>query len=158
MDRRELTEVIGPIVRGVLECADGPAIGGDGENYANAHGAKSATLESGSHFDKRSNDVAYKSVVSFLTLLEMVDGPPPQLAAPMEVVDVYRVVLKEAEDFRYAGIVDNFKFIGKGQPFAYQNGRPLMVDEDSFLLIPMKPEETKIREEVCYIGRKVEVA
>ena len=62
------------------------------------------------------------------------------------------------EDFRYAGIVDNFKFIGKGQPFAYQNGRPQMVDEDSYLLIPMKPEETKIREEVCYLGRKVEVA
>jgi hypothetical protein len=33
---------------------------GDAENYANAHGAKSATLESGSHFDKRSNDIAYR--------------------------------------------------------------------------------------------------
>jgi succinylglutamate desuccinylase len=134
------------------------AIGGDGENYANAHGAKSATLESGSHFDKRSNDVAYKSIVSFLTLLEMIPGPQPQPPAALEVVDVYKVVLKEFEDFRYAGIVDNFKFIGKNQPFAYQNGRPMMVDEDSYLLIPMKPEETKIREEVCYIGRKVEVA
>ena len=134
------------------------AIGGDGENYANAHGAKSATLESGSHFDKRSNDVAYRAIVSFLTLLEMIPGPPPQQPAALEIVDVYKVVLKEFEDFRYAGIVDNFKFIGKNQPFAYQNGRPMMVDEDSYLLIPMKPEETKIREEVCYIGRKVEVA
>ena len=42
------------------------AIGGDAENYANAHGAKSATVESGSHFDKRSNDVAYRSVLSLL--------------------------------------------------------------------------------------------
>jgi len=134
------------------------AIGGDGENYANAHGAKSATLESGSHFDKRSNDVAYKAIVSFLTLLEMIQGPPPQQPAALEIVDVYKVVLKEFEDFRYAGIVDNFKFIGKNQPFAYQNGRPMMVDEDTYLLIPMKPEETKIREEVCYLGRKVDVA
>jgi succinylglutamate desuccinylase len=133
------------------------AIGGDGENYANTHGAKSATFESGSHFDKRSNDVAYKSVVSFLTLLEMIAGPAPQPSAELEVVDVYKVILKEAEDFRYAGIVDNFKFIGKGQPFAYQNGRPMMVDQDTYLLIPMKPEDTKIREEVCYLGRKVAV-
>ena len=50
------------------------AIGGDAENYANAHGAKSATLESGSHFEKRSNDVAYRSVVSVLSLLGMIDG------------------------------------------------------------------------------------
>ena len=54
------------------------AIGGDTENYANAHGAKSATLESGSHFDKRSNDVAYRSVVSFLSLAGMTDEAEPQ--------------------------------------------------------------------------------
>jgi len=29
------------------------------------------------------------------------------------------------------------------------------VSEDTYLLIPMKPEETKLREEVCYLGRKV---
>src|SRR5262249_32750783 len=34
------------------------AIGGDTENYAGAHGAIAATLESGSHFEKSSNDVA----------------------------------------------------------------------------------------------------
>ena len=135
------------------------AIGGDGENYANAHGAKSATLESGSHFDKRSNDVAYRSVVSFLSLLEMIPRPEPQpAAAPLELVDVYDVVLKEFDDFRYAGTVDNFKFIAKGQPFAFQNGRPLTVSEDTYLLIPMKPEETRIGEEVCYLGRRVDFA
>jgi hypothetical protein len=31
----------------------------------------------------------------------------------------------------------------------------VIVAEDSHLLIPMKPEDTKIGEEVCYLGRKV---
>ena len=134
------------------------SIGGDAENYANAHGAKSATLESGSHFEKRSNDVAYKSVVSVLWLLEMITGSAPASESPLEIVDVYSVITKDSDDFRYVGPVDNFQFIGKGQPFAFQNGQPLMVNEDSYLLIPMKPEETRLREEVCYLGRRIESA
>ena len=46
------------------------AIGGDTENYANAHGAMAATLESGSHFEKSSIDVAYKTAVSLLGAIE----------------------------------------------------------------------------------------
>ncbi len=137
----------------------GGAIGGDAENYANAHGAKSATLESGSHFDKRSNDVAYRCVISFLSLLAMIDeGEWPGIerkgGASLEIVDIYSVVTKESDDFRYSGNVDNFQFVPKGKPFAFQNGRALTVSEDSFLLIPMKPEETRLREEVCYLGRR----
>ncbi len=131
-------------------------IGGDAENYANDHGAKSATLESGSHFDKRSNDVAYQSVLSFLSLLDMIDGIERRREAPLEIVEVYSVVTKEADDFRYCGIVDNFQFIRKGAPFAFQNGRALTVSEDSVLLIPMNPEDTRLREEVCYLGRRVD--
>jgi succinylglutamate desuccinylase len=134
------------------------AIGGDAENYANAHGAKSATLESGSHFEKRSNDVAYQSVVSVLSLLDMIEGPKPRAEGPLEIVDVYAVVLKEGDDFHYVGSVDNFQFFEKGQPFAVQNGRPLAVSEDSYLLIPMKPEATRLGEEVCYLGRRIGAA
>jgi succinylglutamate desuccinylase len=133
-------------------------IGGDAENYANAHGAKSATLESGSHFEKRSNDIAYKSLLSLLSLLEMISGIEQQASGSLEIVDVYAVVTKESDDFRYAGKVDNFQFIEKGKSFGFQAGHPLTVSEDSYLLIPMKPEDTRIREEVCYLGRKVDVA
>jgi uncharacterized protein len=132
------------------------AIGGDAENYANGHGAKSATLESGGHFDKRSNDVAYQSALSFLSLLNMIDGIERQKAAPLEIVDVYSVVTKDAEDFRYSGIVDNFQFIRKGKPFAFQNGRVLTVSEHSVLLIPMNPEDARLHAEVCYLGRRVD--
>jgi succinylglutamate desuccinylase len=134
------------------------AIGGDAENYANAHGAKSATLESGSHFDKRSNDVAYRAVVSFLSGLGMIavsDAPAP---SQPEIVDVYAVVTKDFDDFRYARQAENFQFIRKGEAFAFQDGRPLTVREDTYVLIPMKPEETRLREEVCYLGRRVEAA
>jgi hypothetical protein len=31
----------------------------------------------------------------------------------------------------------------------------MTVSEDSYLLIPMKPSDTKLHEEVCYLGRKV---
>jgi succinylglutamate desuccinylase len=134
------------------------AIGGDAENYANGHGAKSATLESGSHFDKRSNDVAYRTIVSLLSLLEMIEGAEQPAARPLEIVDVYAVVTKEAHDFSYAGTVDNFQRFASGQPFAFQNGRAITVSEDSYLLIPMKPEDTRIHEEVCYLGRKVGAA
>jgi succinylglutamate desuccinylase len=134
------------------------AIGGDAENYANAHGAKSATLESGSHFEKRLNDVAYQSIVSLLSLLGMIAGTEQPAARPFEIADVYEVVTKEADDFRCAGKVDNFQSIEKGKSFAFQNGRAITVSEDSYLLIPMKPEDTRIHEEVCYVGRKVDAA
>ena len=134
----------------------GGTIGGDTENYANARGAISATLESGSHFDKSSNDVAYRAAISLLSLLGMIeadDGPPTAVEA--EVVEMYSVVTKEFDDFRYAGEASNFKLMRKGQAFAYQNGQPMTVSEDSYLLIPMKPGETKLHEEVCYLGRRV---
>jgi succinylglutamate desuccinylase len=133
-------------------------IGGDAENYANAHGARSATLESGSHFDKRSNDVAYRAVLSFLSVLRMIVETDVPASSPLEVVDVYAVVTKDFDDFRYARQAENFQFIRKGEAFAFQGGRPMTVREDTYVLIPMKPEETKLREEVCYLGRQVKAA
>jgi len=38
--------------------------------------------------------------------------------------------------------------------FAFEGGNPRRVPEDSYLLIPMKPEDTTVHEEVCYLGRK----
>jgi succinylglutamate desuccinylase len=130
------------------------AIGGDAENYANVHGAMAATLESGSHFEKNSIDVAYKSAISLLSLLAMIETAGPQVTGPFEVFDVYAVVTKDFADFRYAGEVKNFQFLKTGEAFAFQDGRPMSVLEDSYLLIPMRPADTKIREEVCYLGRK----
>ncbi len=37
----------------------------------------------------------------------------------------------------------NFKPLRSGEAFAHQNGKPLTVSEDSYLLIPMKPSDTK---------------
>lgn len=133
------------------------SIGGDTENYANAHGAMSATLESGSHFEKRSNDIAYGTVLSLLSLLGMIDVTERPAANPVEVFEVYAVVTKDADDFRYAGDVSNFQLFKRGQTFAFQNKKPVQVMEDTYLLIPMKPEDTKIGEEVCYLGRKATV-
>ena len=135
----------------------GSTIGGDTENYANARGAMSATLESGSHFDKSSNDVAYRAAISLLSLLGMIeagDGQPTAVEA--EIVEMYSVVTKEFDDFRYAGEASNFKLLRKGEAFAYQNGQPMTVSEDSYLLIPMKPSDTKLHEEVCYLGRRLQ--
>jgi hypothetical protein len=88
----------------------------------------------------------------------MIDEAKPQPEGPLEIVDVYAVVLKESDDFRYAGKVDNFQVIKKGDAFAVQNGQPLTVEEDSYLLIPMRPEATRLGEEVCYLGRRIEAA
>lgn len=131
------------------------AIGGDAENYANSHGAISATLESGSHFEKSSNDVAYRAAISLLTLLEMTKGDEILPTTQADVFEMHAVVTKESKDFRYAGDVKNFQFFKKNQAFAFQDGLPLNAAEDSYLLIPMKPEDTKVHEEVCYLGRKV---
>jgi succinylglutamate desuccinylase len=132
----------------------GGTTGGDGENYANTYGARAATLESGSHFEKRSNDVAYRTVITMLSLLGMIEAAPEGQRADAEIIDMYAVVTKESEDFRYAGEVRNFQRFALGEAFAFQNGTPLTVAEDTILLIPMKPEETKVHEEVCYLGRR----
>jgi succinylglutamate desuccinylase len=143
------------IMTGWSKFANGP-IGGDAENYANAHGAKAATLESGAHFDKASNDVAYRTIITLLSHLGLVETDSPGESEALETVDIYAVVTKEAEDFRYPGDVRNFQFLKEGEVFAFQNGRPLTVAEDSYLLMPMKPHETKVHEEVCYLGRRVD--
>ncbi len=132
----------------------GGTTGGDGENYANMHGAIAATLESGSHFEKRSNDVAYRTVITMLSLLGMIEAPADAGHADAEVIDMYAVVTKDAADFRYAGDIRNFQRFKRGEAFAFQNGKPMTVDEDTILLIPMKPEDTKVNEEVCYLGRR----
>jgi uncharacterized protein len=133
----------------------GGAIGGDAENYANAQGAVSATLESGSHFDKSANDVAYRTAVSLLSLLGMVEPTEEPLGTHTDIFEMHAVVTKDADDFQYVGQVQNFQFIKANDAFAFQGGVPLRVSEDSYLLIPMKPQDTKIREEVCYLGRKL---
>jgi succinylglutamate desuccinylase len=76
--------------------------GGDAENYANSHGAKAATLESGCHFDKSSIDVSNKAALSFLSILEMIEPNERPSPLPVERYDVYKVVTKDFEDFRYA--------------------------------------------------------
>lgn len=131
------------------------SIGGDAENYANAHGATSATLESGSHFDKRSNDVAYRTVLAFLSRLELINEERYVAEGEIEMVEVYAVVTKDFDDFRYVGDVQNFQRFKEGEVFALQNGQPIAVNEDTVLLIPMKPQDTKLHEEVCYLGRMV---
>jgi succinylglutamate desuccinylase len=134
----------------------GSQIGGDAENYAGSHGAKAATLESGSHFEKRSDDVAYATVLVMLSLLKMIDGVKDEARGEAEIIDMYAVIIKEADDFHYAGEVANFKHFARNDAFAFQNGKPLTVTEDSYLLIPMVPEETKVHEEVCYLGRRLQ--
>jgi succinylglutamate desuccinylase len=133
----------------------GGTTGGDAENYANSHGAKAATLESGCHFDKASIDVANEAALSFLSILEMIEANQQPTPVAAERYDVYKVVTKDFEDFRYAGEVNNFQLFRKGQAFAFQDGRPMTVAEDTHLLIPMTPADTKIGEEVCYLGRKL---
>ena len=144
------------IISGWSKFASG-AIGGDAENYANAHGAIAATLESGSHFEKSSNDVAYRTVLSFLRLLGMIEKAAEEVRSSIEAFDMYAVVTKDFDDFRYAGQVKNFHPLEKGEVFAFQNGRPLTVVEDSYLLIPMQPADTRVGEEVCYLGHKFAV-
>ena len=143
------------IIVGWGRFSSGP-IGGDAESYANAHGAQAATLESGSHFDKRSNDVAYRTVLALLSELGMLEGVERPTQAETELIEMYAVVVKESEDFRYAGVAANFKPLARGEAFAFQGGAPLVAGEDSVLLIPMQPEETKLGEEVCYLGRRLD--
>jgi len=134
----------------------GGSIAGDAENYANQHGAVSATLESGSHFEKRSNDVAYATALRMLALLGMIEGVAPVVGVTASIIEMYAVVTKRADDFRYEGEAANFKRLARGEAFAHERGVPLTVAEESRLLIPMRPEETKVGEEVCYLGRLVE--
>jgi uncharacterized protein len=131
------------------------SIGGDAENYAGSHGALAATLESGSHFDKSAIDISCSTATSMLQRLEMIERTEEWPVTEPMVVDMYAVVTKDFADFRYDGEATNFQLIKSGEVYAYQNGRPLTVTEDSYLLIPMKPEDTKIGEEVCYLGRNV---
>ena len=131
------------------------AIGGDAENFAGSHGGLAATLESGSHFEKSAIDVSYRAAISLLQLLDMIEQTEAKPVIKPMIVDMYAVVTKDFADFNYAGNATNFQPIKNGAIYAWQNGRPLIVAEDSYLLIPMKPEDTKIGEEVCYLGRKI---
>ena len=76
------------IITGWSKFSAGPT-GGDAETYANRHGAIAATLESGSHFDKGSNDVAYTAAISFLSMLNMLDKGGEKAPATAEIFEMY---------------------------------------------------------------------
>ena len=131
-------------------------IGGDAENYVNNRGGLAATLESGAHRDPGAAEVAYcasRSVLFALDMTNACDGL--HYHGKTDVYDMYGVQHKRADDFSYVGTPQNFTFFPKGSAFAYEMGKPLVVHEDSYLLIPLKPEETKIGEEICYLGRRI---
>jgi succinylglutamate desuccinylase len=145
---------IGQIITGWSKFSAG-SIGGDAENFAGSHGAIAATLESGSHFDKSAIDVSCRTAIAVLQLLDMIGPAMPEPVIKPTIADMYAVVTKDFADFRYAGEVTNFQPLANGAVYAYQDGRPMVVAEDSYLLIPMRPEDTRIGEEVGYLGRKV---
>jgi hypothetical protein len=54
----------------------------------------------GSHFEKSSNDVAYRAAISLLALLRMIEGDELPSTVEADVVEMYSVVTKEFDDFR----------------------------------------------------------
>jgi predicted deacylase len=90
---------IGQIIIGWSKFSAG-SIGGDTENFAGSHGAVAATLESGSHFDKRAMDVSYRAAMSMLQLLAMIEETPEKSVIKPMIVDMYAVVTKDFADFR----------------------------------------------------------
>ena len=90
-------------------------------------------LKSGSHFEKSSIDIAYKSATSLLSLLGMIEKADHAPAGPVGRYDIFAVVTKDFEDFRYAGEVKNFGHVKKNEVFAFQNGRPMIAAEDMYL-------------------------
>ncbi|MBU0750477.1 succinylglutamate desuccinylase/aspartoacylase family protein, partial [Patescibacteria group bacterium] len=146
---------ISKIVTGWNSFSDG-VIGGDAENYANNHGAIAATLEAGSHFDPTSIDVAYHAVLTMLSTLNMISLKRDYKlnGGSSEVFEMYHVVIKESEDFRYLVEPKNFLFIPNNTAYAYQGGTELRVTEDSYFIIPVMPENKKLGTEICYLGRK----
>jgi uncharacterized protein len=133
----------------------GGSIGGDAENYANMNGGIGATLESGSHVASNAIKVAYEASLSMLSLLGMVLPTTQIKKVSPEIFEIYSVQLKQADDFRYEGEVTNFQFLPKGASYAVQGGSSLRVSEDSYLLIPMTPEQTKVGSEICYLGKRI---
>jgi hypothetical protein len=99
--------------------------------------------------------VSYRTTLTVLQLLDMIEQIEVKRVITPTIVSRYAVYTKDFPDFRYAGEATNFQFLRNGQVYAYQNGRPLIVTEDTCLLIPMKPEDTRIGEKVCYLDRKV---
>ncbi len=60
-------------------------------------------LDPASHFDKASNDIAYRAAVSMLSILSMFETNERHRRGEAEVVEMYSVIIKEADDFRYDG-------------------------------------------------------
>lgn len=129
---------------------------GAADTYAKKNGAVSATLEAGSHFDVASFEVSYRTAVRTLVRLGMLEEQAGDATEPYEpeLYEMYAVLHRESEDYRYAFVPENFKFIAKGEPYAVSNGTELRAEEDSYLLCPMIIEESKVGEEIGYLGRR----
>ena len=117
---------------------------------------------SGRLLDKQDQPLAGKEILYAIRVWQGEPGRSPWInsfggtaTTDADVYEMYSVVTKDFEDFRYAGEPKGFKFLPRGEAFAYQNGQALTVMDDSYLLIPMTPADTRIHEEVCYLGRKL---
>ena len=145
---------IGQIITGWSKFSAG-SIGGDAENFAGSHGAVAATLKFGFAFRQERNRRVLQHGHCDAAAARHDRTTQPKPVIRPTIVDMYAVVTKDFADFRYETEVTNFQPIKNGTTYACQNGRPLTVTEDSYLLIPMKPEDTRIGEEVCYLGRRI---
>lgn len=149
---------IGKMITGWSKFSDS-TIAGDTENFANNHGVVSATLESGSHFDINSYDLAYETVIKMLINLGMIDinfDLHKLTSQKSETYEMMFVQTKEYNDFKYVDEPKPFQLYKSGEVIAIQNSQPIIVHEDLYILLPTKNlENVKIGEEVYYLGRLI---
>lgn len=134
---------------------------GTTESYAKQHGRVAATLEAGSHADRKSIRVAYRTAVRFLMQHRLTGATclDDELADPRpEVYEIDRAHFKKHEEFSFLiPEVRGFLRLEPRQPYAKDGERMLCAGIDDYLLMPAgNPRIVKMGEELFFIGRRVE--
>ncbi len=105
--------------------------------YMRAHGGIALTLECGQHESPAAPEVAYRAIRNALAHLGLSGEPPPEPAAGIETLRLYRVIDRDDPGDVFCRFWNSFDPVRAGEPVGVRrDGSPVVADCDGYVVFP----------------------
>jgi succinylglutamate desuccinylase len=106
---------------------------GGTDYYMNKKGGMGICIECGYHLDKEAPDIAENSIMTFLTLMNLIDGVIPSKNSDQKHVHAY-YVYHTVDDFKLVRKFDDFEEIKKGILIGTDGSLEINASEDGVII------------------------
>jgi len=141
---------LGPsfVVSGWEKFAD---VGGDTECFANSLGIPGMTYEAGQHDDPLALENAYKLLLRFLAVHEVIDYKFKSLGS--RCMTLTEVILKKSENDKWLIDLENLMFVKKGTQLLELDSEIFVAPYDCYLVFPTACERCVVGEELVLLAK-----